>query len=223
MADIHSLGSRARLAVRLAASRLRPGDEAGKAASYWGSLQDYHLSNDDAPRAIERSRWIADVIVPELSITSLLEVGTNSGRNLRFVHDAHPAMRLKGIDVNANAIAFARSRAPGITFEVADANRWSEPPNEWDAALTMSVLDHIPDDATEALAVNLARSCRHVIAVELWDGKHGTRDVYKYSRDTKALFERHGFATMRWERSPGQYNEETSLLWAYVGKRIAPC
>src|SRR5579862_156514 len=199
MSKINSLTTRAKQAAIFAAGRLRPGSEAHKAATYWGSLPGYHLSNDDDARAIERSRWLADVIVPELGISSLLEVGTNSGRNLRIVHDAHPTMRLKGIDVNPKAIDFARLHAPGITFEVADANVWTEAPGAWDAALTMSVLDHIPDDATEVLAANLARSCRYVIAIELWSGDHGTRGVYKYSRDSRALFERHGFQTLRWE------------------------
>jgi len=35
-------------------------------------------------------------------------------------------MILKGIDVNARAIALARSKRLPITFEVADANDWAE-------------------------------------------------------------------------------------------------
>jgi hypothetical protein len=200
-------------------SRLRRGPEADKASAFWGGLSDYHLTNDDSPVAISRSKWLAAEIVPMLGLQSLLEVGTNSGRNLAYIEATNPTMELKGIDVNAKAIDHARAKGLSIEFAVADANRWSEPPDRWDGVLTMSVLDHIPDEATEQLAANIALSARHVIAVELWDGSHGTRGAYKYSRDTQALFERHGFTTLRWEEAPGQYDQAHSMLWCYVGRR----
>jgi hypothetical protein len=219
MASQSSVVARAKRGVRYAVSRLRQGPEADKASAYWGSLADYHITNDDDPIAIRRSQWLAETIIPPLHLTSLLEIGTNSGRNLRYIHQSHPDMKLKGIDVNARAIEYAKSVEPAVIFEVADANRWAEPADSWDSRLTMSVLDHIPNDAVEALAANMATSCRHVIAVELWDGSDGERGVYKYSRDTRSLFERHGFRTLRWEKAQGQYDEQKSLLWAYVGRR----
>jgi 2-polyprenyl-3-methyl-5-hydroxy-6-metoxy-1,4-benzoquinol methylase len=194
----------------------RQGSEADKATAYWAKLRDYHENNDVDAASIERSRWVAG-IVDTLGITSLLEVGTNSGRNLQVLRQSHPTMRLAGIDVNERAIAFANAKGLDIDFRVADANRWTEAPASWDAILTMSVLDHIPDDVIETLAENFARSAAHVIAVELWDGAGGTRGAYKYSRNTKELFEAHGFRTLRWERAVGQYDTATSLLWAYVG------
>jgi len=195
------------------------GPESAKASAYWGGLHHYHLANDDEPNAIERSKWVANKIVPQLGLTSLLEIGTNSGRNLAHVRQAYPSLELKGIDVNARAIEFARQKGLNIDFEVADANNWTEPADRWDGILTMSVLDHIPDEAAQVLAGNIAKSARHVIAVELWDGSKGERSLYKYSRDTKALFERHCFETLMWEKAPGQYDEQDSLLFAYVGRR----
>jgi hypothetical protein len=217
--DLKSLSSRVREAFSYGISRLRRGPEEVKAASYWGGLTDYHTTNDSDPAAVSRSKWLAESIVPDLGLRSLLEVGTNSGRNLQYIRAADAAIELKGIDVNARAIEYARSKGLPIDFEVVDANDWSEPPNRWDAVLTMSVLDHIPDDAADRLAANIATSARHVIAVELWDGSAGERGVYKYSRDNKALFEAHGFETVRWEKAPGQYDEEQSLLWCYLGRR----
>jgi len=213
MSTIRRIAGRSR---RLA-DRLRPGAEAVRATEYWASLEDYHETNEAEVSGWERSNWIARTLVPELGIESVLEVGTNSGRNLAALHAEHPSMPLRGIDVNERAIAFARERHEDIDFEVADANSWSEPPNTWDALLTMSVLDHIPDDATDALAARMASiAAKYVICVELFDGGHGTRGPFKYSRDTRALFERHGCRTERWEASLGQY-AETSPLWVYVG------
>jgi SAM-dependent methyltransferase len=190
--------------------------EEDRATEYWRSLPDYHLSNDD-PIAVERSRWIADVLVPELGITSLLEVGTNNGRNLAVVKERQPQVRLRGLDVNEHALKHARGRGLDIEFQLQDANEWSEPPGSWDAILTMSVLDHIPDEAVEELAANIAKTARYVIAVELWTGEHAETGRYKYSRDNRELFERHGASTLRWELSPGQYDVAHSPLWAYVG------
>jgi hypothetical protein len=48
------------------------------------------------------------------------------------------------------------------------------------------------------------------------------RGACKYSRDTPALFERHGLETLHWEGAPGQHEETHSLLWAYVGVVRAP-
>lgn len=219
MSKDQSLIARAKRGMVYAASRFRRGSEADKASSYWGGLSDYHLTNDEDPIAIERSEWLANEIVPRFGLTSVLEIGTNSGRNLEYIHRVHPSMRLKGIDVNPRAIEFAKAKGLEVEFELSDANQWAEPPDVWDGALTMSVLDHIPDEAVESLAGNIRTSARHMIAVELWDGDHATRGVYKYSRDTRRLFERHGFECLVWEKAPGQYDEEKSLLWVYVGRR----
>lgn len=215
MGRLSGLGDR----VRLARLKLRRLPEEDRATAYWAGLSDYHEQNDRDPVGLARSRWLAEELFPSLGIASLLEVGTNSGRNLAAVKTANPAVRVKGIDVNERAIAYARGAHPEVDFEIQDANRWSEPHDGWDAILTMSVLDHIPDEAIDALAASMvATASRYVVCVELWDGSEGERGPYKYSRDTRALFERHGARTVRWERSPGQYDTEQSLLWLYVGE-----
>ncbi len=202
--------------ARALRARLASRNEAGRATAYWRSLPDYHLSSDD-PIAIERSRWIADTLVPELGIGSILELGTNNGRNLAVVKESRPEVRAAGIDINEAALQQASERGVDVDFRLQDVNEWDDSANSWDAILTMSVLDHIPDDAVEALAPKIAHSGRHVIAVELWTGEHRETALYKYSRDTKALFERHGARTLRWELSPGQYDLDHSPLWLYVG------
>lgn len=209
--------------LRVLHSRLRHRDPADQATSYWANLREYHATNDADPAAIARSRWIADELVPELGITSLLEVGTNSGRNLAIVKATHPDVRVRGIDVNERAIAWGREHHPEVEFVHQDANRWAQDPDSFDALLTMSVLDHVPDEAIEALAGNMvATASKYVICVELWDGANAERGAYKYSRDTKSLFERHGARTVRWEHAPGQYDTTQSLLWVYIGATDSP-
>jgi hypothetical protein len=187
---------RERIAERALEWRARRGrgSEAQRATDFWARLPAYHLSNDDDPLALERSALVA------------------------VVKERHPEVRVCGLDVNERALEHARRRRPDVEFRRQDVNAWQEAPGSWDAALTMSVLDHIPDDACEALAGNLARTVRFVICVELFDGGDGERALFKYSRDTRALFERHGARTLRWELCPvGQYDPAKSPLWLYVG------
>jgi hypothetical protein len=214
--------ARARRSRGGAAVLWRPGDETPEsvaATAYWAGLRDYHKKNDSSAPALERSRWVAGV-VGTLGIASLLEVGTNSGRNLQVIRGAHPAVKLSGIDVNEQAIAFAQNKRLDVDFRTVDANNWTEPADAWEAILTMSVLDHIPDDAIESLAANVVRSAsRYVIAVELWDSSDGRRGDFKYSRNTKELFERSGLHTLHWKPSVGQYDTAQSHLWSFVGSR----
>jgi SAM-dependent methyltransferase len=60
--------------------------------------------------ALERSRWVSGV-VGTLGIASVLEVGTNSGRNLQVIRGAHPGVKLAGIDVNERAVSYAQQGA----------------------------------------------------------------------------------------------------------------
>jgi protein-L-isoaspartate O-methyltransferase len=202
--------------LRALRARVMARSEKERATEYWRSLPDYHAPNDD-PIALERSQWIADVLVPELGIGSLLEVGTNNGRNLAVVKTRNPDVRVGGIDVNEHALESARARGLDIELRLQDANEWTDAPGSWDGILTMSVLDHVPDEAVEMLASNFAKTARYVIAVELWTGREAETARYKYSRDTRALFERHGAKTLRWELAPGQYDVDHSPLWVYVG------
>lgn len=193
-------------------------DESRRATRYWASLRSYHRGNDADPVARQRSEFLADVLVPEFGLRSLLEVGTNTGRNLGIAKQHHPALRAKGIDVNRRALEQAHRRYPAVEFVVQDANCWVEPGGAWDGVLTMSLLDHLPDAAAAVLARNIAASARFVICFELWDGRDGERGLYKYSRDTRGLFEPLGVHTRRWELAPGQYDRDLSTLWLYVGE-----
>jgi protein-L-isoaspartate O-methyltransferase len=194
-----------------------PGTQSTRAADYWAALKDCDDYYND-PMGKIRSAWVADQVTSR-RIGSLLEVGSNSGRNLAAVLAAAPQTKLRGIDVNRMAIDYARKMNPAIHFEVADANRWNEGENTWDAILTMSLIDHIPDESFNRLAGNMVMTARKwIICVELWDGSDGLRGLYKYSRDLRPVFERLSVRTVLWEQSVGQYSTSQSLLWSYVGE-----
>jgi SAM-dependent methyltransferase len=194
------------------------GIEGRHASRFWASMEDFATYYED-PVAQGRSRWLCRDVLAPLNLSSLLEVGCNSGRNLAFAKQILGSLRLKGIDINARAIEYAKKRNPDILYEVCDANNWSEPPKSWDAILTMSVIDHIPDEVIKDLARNMVNTAtKNIVCVELWDGGEGWRGPYKYSRDLRKLFEPLGVKTLKWEKSSGQYDEESSLLYLYIGQ-----
>lgn len=200
--------------------KLFPRAEKRRATKYWATLDTYHLTNEAHEVDLARSRWVAQDVLGELAPTSVLEVGPNTGRNLAAIREHDPAIRLRGLDVNPKAVAHGRRLHPDLDLVLADAHDWPEPPDSWDVLLTMSVLDHVPEAGIETLAASMAATARvGVVAVELWDGEAGVRGPYKYSRDTRALFERHGLETTHWERAAHQYGEDQSPMWLYVGRK----
>lgn len=199
-------------------TKLNLGIEKKLATKFWSELGDFDTYFND-PIATDRSKFLAQNVFKPLNISSLLEVGCNSGRNLRIAKNEISGIRCKGIDVNANAIAYAQKKSPDIEFVFADANNWAEVEKSFDAILTMSVIDHIPDEAILSLAKNMVSTSKKIIVcVELWDGSEGRRGPYKYSRDLRKLFEPLGVETLRWEKSEGQYDTNSSLLYLYVGR-----
>jgi hypothetical protein len=195
----------------------KPGKQTRDAAEYWASLSDCEIYYTDE-LGWQRSAWVASQVMAR-NVGSLLEIGTNSGRNLAAVRQASETVKLKGIDVNRIAIDFAREKNPSIDFDLVDANRWTEDLKSWDAIVTMSLIDHIPDEAIHTVVDNMISTARkYIICVELWDGSEGVRGLYKYSRDLRRLFEVRGVKTLIWEKAVGQYDQNSSPLWAYIGQ-----
>ena len=114
--------------LRALRARVMARSEKERATEYWRSLPDYHASNDD-PIALERGLDRRRP-GPGVGIGSLLEVGTNNGRNLAVVKTRNPDVRVCGIDVNEHALESARARGLDIELRLQDANEWTDAPGE---------------------------------------------------------------------------------------------
>jgi ubiquinone/menaquinone biosynthesis C-methylase UbiE len=67
------------------------------------------------------------------------------GRNLLALRERVPGIRLQGVDVNAEAVAFGR-RERGLDLLHGDENFLkAQVDNGFDVIFTVSVLDHLPD------------------------------------------------------------------------------
>ena len=97
---------------------------------------------------------------------SVIELGCNGGRNPYVLQQRNPGMTLCGVDINADAVEYARARIRG-EFLVGDlydvetvlAERTA------DVIFTMGVLIHLHPDTLPPLLAALARRARRFLAL----------------------------------------------------------
>jgi SAM-dependent methyltransferase len=133
------------------------------ADAYWAGV-DESAADSVAKR---RSEWLAD-LAPFRSADSALELGCNVGRNLWMLQQRYPAMALRGVDIDAEAIAYARSRVKA-EFLVGDLYDVERALGDWtaDVVFTMGVLIHLHPATLPPLLETMARRARrHVVLVE---------------------------------------------------------
>ena len=78
---------------------------------------------------------------------SILDVGSGTGTLAFLLAERHPDADLTGIDFSQPYVDFAAARAPDprIRFEQGDATAMRFPDQEFDNALSLLVLNFIPD------------------------------------------------------------------------------
>lgn len=115
--------------------------EAKNAKSYWSSLPvpDFYKQ----PQT-HWAKFMAEEIL-KLKPRSVLEFGCNVGRNLLTLLEYEPTLTVRGVDINAEAVAFGRKER-GLDLSHADESFLQGQPNDaFDVIFTVSVLDHVPD------------------------------------------------------------------------------
>jgi SAM-dependent methyltransferase len=155
------------------------------AKHYW----DYHS---------QRSKWFASKI--DQSVKSVFEVGCNSGRNLRFILDARPDIKVGGVDINQKAIDLAIKNIPEgeFTWDSIYNNNWVA--EKYDLVFTSGVLLHIVPEKIEELIANIVnKSNRFVMHMEtVGDGsilKENSGDGNKlyWFPDIKSIYNKLGY------------------------------
>jgi pseudaminic acid biosynthesis-associated methylase len=110
-------------------------------------------------------------ILDRTSPRSILEVGCNSGANLKAIRQVNPMQSVWGCDINQAAIQQAADDGHSVieasVFDLGDV--WWE---KFDLTFTCGVLIHIsPADIERAMRAIIASSKRYVLAVEYADEK----------------------------------------------------
>ena len=101
----------------------------------------------------------------------VLEVGSGTGVLSAAVAAALPAARVTGVDPAAAYVTFAQATRASerVAFEVGDARQLRFADGTFDCALSLLVINFIPDPATAV--AELKRVTRHggTVAVAVWD------------------------------------------------------
>lgn len=122
-----------------------------------------------------RRAWLLRALQPVGPLSSILEVGCNSGANLAVLAGAYPDARLHGIDISTQAVqvgrAWMRERglAGRVTYDVKSAADLSSfPPAAYDLVFADAVLMYIGEDQIEDVLRQMWRVSRDRLVLNEW-------------------------------------------------------
>ncbi len=131
------------------------------------------------------SRLLAPLLVDFADIRDagrVLDVGSGTGSLSVTIAERKPHSRVVGVDVSKEYVAYASAqhRNDRVRFEVGDAQRLAFPDATFDAALSLLVLNFVPD-APKALAEmrRVTRPSGRVVAA-VWDYREGMQMLRKF-------------------------------------------
>lgn len=135
--------------------------EQSKIWSIYRKFNNYY--NGEVPN--NRSTWFISQI-EKYEFSSVLEIGSCTGRNLKYIGENFKNVKMSGIDVNKAAINFANLRVPNVDFEVLDIYDLEED-EKWDLVFTMGVLIHIhPDGIKEVIEKCISVANKYILHME---------------------------------------------------------
>ena len=114
----------------------------------------------------ERTRPVRELLsaVPDRGVHNAIDLGCGPGNSTQVLAARFPGAALRGIDSSPDMIAAARTRLPGLRFDILEIERWigtprSDDPESWDLILANAVLQWMPDHGGlfPALVARLAR------------------------------------------------------------------
>jgi trans-aconitate 2-methyltransferase len=90
----------------------------------------------------ERTRPVRDLLsaVPDRGVHNAIDLGCGPGNSTQVLAARFPGAALRGIDSSPDMIAAARTRLPGLRFDILEIERWigtprSDDPESWDLIL----------------------------------------------------------------------------------------
>lgn len=155
--------------------------------SYWLNPGKGNLPMDYWSKT-ERSEFLIDFI-KDLPKGEILEIGCNSGRNLKYLTEN--GFTAFGIDINPEAVEFAKAFGnDAFNFTIEE---YFKSEGDDNIILSMAVLEHLPYSQNWVLA-EMAKA-NYVICIE--DEK--TKDKEFYPRNYKNVFESLGMTEIKHE------------------------
>lgn len=158
--------------------------EAERLEKLWGDEfgDKYTIRNQDG-FFLRKDHWIRMAVLTKPG--TVLEVGCNSGNNLKYIGSASKA-ECYGIDINKSALRKAHIAMPGLNLIYAKARELPFKDEYFDLVFTCGVLIHQPEESLRTVMSEIVRcSKRYVLAMEYF---RPTRSIIPYRGETAALF-----------------------------------
>ncbi|MEO3472562.1 methyltransferase domain-containing protein [Roseomonas sp. CAU 1739] len=171
--------------------------------------------------AYDRSmgRWsarLAEVMLDALALPSgaaVLDAGCGTGSLSAAIAARDATARITGVDLSETFVAAAQARVPGGRFSTGDVTRLDLPDAAFDAALSLLVLQFVPDRA--AALAEMARVVKPsgLVATAMWDFTGGFSFLRAFA-DTVAATEPDGeaFRARYWSDPVGSPGRLSALL-----------
>jgi trans-aconitate 2-methyltransferase len=94
----------------------------------------------------ERNRPVVDLLahIPTAQVATAADIGCGPGNSTELLLARYPNAKISGMDSSADMVAAARKRLPGLSFDVADIETWSDA-GPFDVILANASLQWVPD------------------------------------------------------------------------------
>jgi len=118
------------------------------------------------------SRMLAAEFVRECGLpagASLLDAGCGTGALAEAILLRDPTARIAGIDISEAFVGAAQARVPGAAFRVGDVMHLVDADGSYDAALSLLVLQFVPDRVRALRELRRVTRKGGLVAVAMWD------------------------------------------------------
>jgi SAM-dependent methyltransferase len=154
----------------------------------------------------------------------VLDAGCGTGALAEAIAARDATARITGVDISEAFLNLARARVPGATFRRGDIARLPDADATFDAALSLLVLQFVPDRA--AAVAELARVTKPggMVAAAMWDFTGGFTFVRAFA-DSVAAAEPDGeaFRARYWGDAVGSPGRLAALFAAAGLRDVAEC
>ena len=151
-------------------------------AAHWaGKKMNVIQSYWDSPPATKRSMWFVEQL-KNYEFDSIFEVGFFSGRNLKYIGDEFPNVRIGGLEINEKAVKFAHEKLPEADLRCMDLHNIMQLDDSFDIIFTSGVLIHVPPENIVQVVDNfIALAGKYVMHIESVGENHVTAGPKKMS------------------------------------------
>lgn len=181
-------------------------------------IEEYVASKDHPHREL-----ILEALKQFYPFAGILEVGCNAGPNLVRIAEVYPETQLAGVDVNADAVSYAREQVPSAMLSVGEASELPFMDSTFDIVIADAVLMYVsPEDIHQTLEEMDRVARRGIILVE-WrdDNSHGKVVDGHWARNYGLLLGELGYDVEAIKLTEDQWPSEnwTKNGWLYIAVR----